>query len=388
MKLLALLLSLTAINAGAACIGQPVFQPPVRYGTAADRAILVRDLDGNGAPEILTSGNHIDELAAFSLLLNRGDGTFAAEQLVPSGFGEELEDLGDLDHDGIPDLVVSSYWANGIVVYHGTSALRFDSGTPYLTATHGGPTLILDLDHDGKPDLLSFSFGSGNPVRVHLFPGRGDSTFAAKTTFDTQLANADWPSVRMINGTLDLLVSERSGNLGLLRYTNGMLTVSRLAAGPGFDLSSTFADVNGDGIADVIETEDYDTDAVDGNLEPLFITLGNADGSFRERTRLTQPRTTAFPVRVKVADLDGDGHPDLVVCDYQATSLFAFRGNGAGNFEEGRAISAGAPVNAFDIADVNRDGRADLITANSDHTASVIINGGPCATSRRRVARH
>lgn len=150
----------------AACTGWSGFQAPVRYSSSADQVVLVRDLDGDGAPEILTSGNHVDELAAFSLLVNRGDGTFAGERLVQSGFGERVEDVGDLDGDGIPDLLASDYWSNGIAVHLGRGSLQFGAPTAYETATHSGPSQIVDDDDNGTPDVVSFSFGSGNPVRA------------------------------------------------------------------------------------------------------------------------------------------------------------------------------------------------------------------------------
>ena len=363
----------------AQCVG---FQDAVRYASSADEVVLVRDLDGDGAPEIIASGNHVDELGTFSLLPNRSNSTFAEERLLASGFGEKLEDVGDLNRDGVPDLLVSDYWSNGIVVYLGKGSLQFDRGTPYGTATHGGPSLIADFDRDGRPDVISLSFGSGNPVRMHLFRGLGDGTLASKTTFETGLANGDWPSPRMINGALEILVGERSGYLGILHYANGVVSVSRIAAGPGFDLSSTFADLNGDGIADIVDTDDNSE-----SEESIFVTLGNPDGTFQERKQLAQKRKASFPVEVRVADLDGDGHADLVVRDFESRSLYYYRGDGAGNFAEGVAIDAGAPVNAFDIGDVNGDGYLDLVTANNDHTVSVLLNRGPCRAPRRRAVR-
>jgi hypothetical protein len=372
--------------AAAQCIGWAGFQAPARYAVSADVAVLVRDLDGDGAPEILTSGNQVDELGVFSLLANRGDGTFAAETLVTSNFGEKLQDVGDLDHDGIPDLVVSNYWSNGITLYRGKGSLRFDSGTPYGTATHGGPSLITDYDHDGTPDVVSLSFGSGNPVRLHLFHGLGDGTFAPKTTIDTQLPNGETPSMRTINGALEILVGERLGRLAILHYAGGVLSIQQLDAGPGFDLSSTFADLNGDGVADIVETGD--TTSENDPHEPIFITLARADGTFLERKQLMYPRNVTFPTSVSAADLDGDGHLDLVVSDFRSTHLYFYRGDGAGGFAAGVPIDAGGPVNAFAISDVNQDGHPDLVTANDDHTVSVLINRGSCPSSRRRAVSH
>jgi hypothetical protein len=302
---------------------------------------------------------------------------------VASGFGERLQDVGDFNHDGAPDLLVSNYWSNGIAIYLGTGSLQFDGGTPYGTDTHGGPSLITDYDHDGNTDVISFSFGSGNPVRMHLFRGLGNGALGSKTTFETGLANANWPSMRSINGALEILVSERSGHLGVLHYANGALSVSRVAAGPEFDLSSTFADVNGDGVADIVDTAQNES----GAFEPIFITLANAEGTFRARRQLARPRKTSFPSQVRVLDFDGDGRADLVVADAQKTSLYFYRGNGAGDFEEGVAIDAGGPVNAFDAGDINSDGYPDLVTANDDHTVSVILNRGPCRPPRRRAVK-
>jgi hypothetical protein len=364
------------------CSGWAGVRAPVRYASTANRAVLVRDLDGDGAPEIIASGNQVDELPAFSLFPNRGDGTFAAERFIPTGFGETLQDVGDLNHDGIPDLLVSNYWANGIAVFLGHGGLDFDGGTPYETATHGGPSLIADYDYDGTPDVISLSFGSGNPVRVHQFRGVGGA-LGSKTTFETQLANGDWPSTRTMNGALEVLVNEHFGQLAILRFANDGVTVSTIAAGPGIDRSSTFADVNGDGIADIIDTSENES-----AQEPIFITLANADGTFRTRKQLAYQRTVGFPGQVRVRDLDGDGHPDIIVSDLVSGTLHVYRGNGAGDFAAGIAIDAGGPVYVFDLADVNGDGYPDIVTANNDHTISVLVNRGPCPPSRHRAAKH
>src|SRR6476469_9225012 len=66
--LVCLLLFCSAGRIGADCVGWAGFAAPVRYPSPADQALLVRDLDGDGAPDIIASGNQVDEQAAFALL--------------------------------------------------------------------------------------------------------------------------------------------------------------------------------------------------------------------------------------------------------------------------------------------------------------------------------
>jgi FG-GAP-like repeat len=363
------------------CVGWNGFRAPVRYSSSADNVVLARDLNGDGMPELLASGNHVDELNAFSLFVNRGDGTFEPERPIASGFGEELESIDDQNGDGIPDLLASDYWSNGIVLYSGSNQLDYKR-TPYTTATHGGPSLFADYDGDGTKDVISLSFGSGNPVRVHLFRGDRDGTLTREAMFEMPLANGNTPSIRERAGALEILVGERSGHLAILRYENGALSQSTITTAPRFDLSSTFADVNGDGLADIV----YTTEPEPGDpQEPVFVMLANADGSFGDRRPLAGARKPVLPVNVAVRDLDGDRRPDIVVSDFRTASLFFFRGKGDGEFGEAQVIDAGGPVNSFTLADLNGDGAIDIVTANDDHTVSVVLNDGVCPPPRRRA---
>jgi len=182
---------------------------------------------------------------------------------------------------------------------------------------------------------VSLSSGSGNPVRVHLFRGRADGTLDAKTTFDTHLTIAPHASTRVHDGALEILIGDRSGRLSILRIATGGVGVTTLEAGPGIDLSAIFADVNGDGHADIVDTNDGDSG--ESPFEWIFVTLAKPDGGFLERRQLQRPRKLAFPSELHAGDFDGDG-------------------------------------------------RLDVVTANNDRTVSVILNGGRCA--RRRAVRH
>ena len=365
------LIVLAASTASAECVQWDL----QRYASSAVQTVIVRDADGDGDADVIASGNQVDERPAFAWFANRGDGTFEAERPIVTRFGERIEEVADFNRDGLPDLLASNYWSNGITIYLGRGALAFDGGAPYGTATHGGPSFVRDRE------VFSLSFGSGNPVRLHVFPVNDDGTLGPKTTYETDLAVGASPSFRTINGALEILVSERSGHLGLLRYDGSSVSVSRIDATPGFDLMSAFADLNRDGIEDIV----YTTDDEAGPGEPVFVRLGNADGTFGASRQLASPRKTFFTTELATADFDGDGFRDLVADDFRMPNLYWFRGDGRGDFAEGVAIDAGGAVNAIAVGDVNGDGRADIVTVNNDGTMSVLTTRVSCGPRRRAV---
>jgi hypothetical protein len=370
-------------RAAGQCAAWRGFDAPVSYASAADNAVMLRDLDGDALPEIIASANHVHQLTSFSILSNRGSGIFGPAVSVGTSLGERVEGSGDLTGDGIIDIVTTNYWGNGIAVYRGLGGLQFAEGTAYATATHGGPTIVVDYDGDRALDVISFSSGSGNPVRVHFFRGTSGPALSPKVTIDTSLAIASTASMRTMNGALEIVVAERSGNLGLVRHAAGSVSVSRLPAGPGFDLAAIFADLNADGIADLVYSDDSS-----GLNESVFVSLGRADGSFAPRVQLPHRRRMELPFQLRAVDVDGDGRTDLVAADFQASKIVVFRGNGAGEFAEGIEVDAGGPVNAFEAADLNGDRQPDIVAVNNNETIAVLLNRGGCSASRRRAVRH
>jgi hypothetical protein len=127
----------------------------------------------------------------------------------------------------------------------------------------------------------------------------------------------------------------------------------------------TVADLNGDGRPDLV---------VANRLGTASVLLGNGNGTFAPQTTLPVGN---FAYSVAVADLNGDGKPDLVTANHVDQNVSLLLGNGDGTFQNQVTLATGVLPASVAIADVNGDGYPDLVVANySDSTTSVLLGNG------------
>jgi hypothetical protein len=245
-------------------------------------------------------------------------------------------------------------------------------------AFQAGPTIAgvaghvkaVDLNGDGYPDLVCES--SSNTISVML--GNGNGTFQAPVTYAAG-TNANGISVGDVNGdgVPDLVISNYNGNgtvSTLLGNGNGTFQQPITSStNSGWPSGSAIADVNGDGKPDLIV-------ANDANRGGVSILLGNGDGVFTPRTVLP---SDGDPVTVAVGDLNGDGIPDLVFSNvaWGAQDVQVYLGNGDGTFSQAGKVMAPNP-NTFGVAlaDLTGNGKEDLIFTGYDGTVSVALGNG------------
>lgn len=130
-------------------------------GTAATafgpEAASLGDLNHDGFDDVVTSDSFsfIDVPPAFSItvLLSDGNGGFSSSTVYPTASGPVSGDIGDLNADGHPDVVVSGVIGTGLAVYanDGTGALTQVTVPAVVNAPQ--TPVIADLDEDGRPDI-------------------------------------------------------------------------------------------------------------------------------------------------------------------------------------------------------------------------------------------
>jgi hypothetical protein len=173
------------------------------------------------------------------------------------------------------------------------------------------------------------------------------------------------------NGSLGLNLSSATGihdaankPLSSTNAQTSFLPVQTYAVNP-YPRSVMIADVNGDGIPDLI--------TADGS-GAVSVLLGNGNGTFQSQKTF---QSGAGAYTVAVADLNGDGKLDLAISNSGAHDVAVLLGNGNGTFAPAQTFATGTVPQSVAIADVNGDGKPDLIVSNyADNSVSVLLGNG------------
>jgi alpha-tubulin suppressor-like RCC1 family protein len=148
-------------------------------------------------------------------------------------------------------------------------------------------------------------------------------------------------------------------------------TFSKLGTAVGAEPQTVaIGDLNGDGHPDLVVANE--------ESNSVSVLLGGGNGKFTPASG--SPVTVGSnPVSVAIGDLNGDGHPDLVVANAGGNSVSVLLGGGSGAFTpaSGSPISVGSSPVSVAVGDVNGDGIPDLAVANNgSNSVSVLLGGG------------
>jgi len=263
-----------------------------------------------------------------------------------------------------------------LMTIHQAASQGVNFASPFLLDVVSTPPYVIaaDVNGDGKPDLISANIGggTGGTGTLTVMTNDGSGGFALDTTLDVGnfalcVVAADVNG----DGKLDLISADFGTNT-LTVWTNngnGFGYNSTLTVGSG-PCALVAADVNGDGQVDLICAN-----AIDGTLTVL---TNNGNVGFGLYAMLpVGASASSYPVSVAVADVNGDGKPDLISANSNDGTLTVLTNNGNGGFGLNATLTVGSAPSSVIAVDVNGDGKPDLISANAnDGTLTVLTNNG------------
>jgi hypothetical protein len=383
----------------------------VDFGTESNSAISnsnglsLTDTNGDGYPDItLSFGDYYLWGAS-----GKSDGTFGSASIIENGtfpFHPSGWVLYDTDGDGYPDMVdMEQYYT---AIWKGTGDGTFADpkifySTPVNNSSYqgsypGNNLVVADFDKDGIPDIaFNDSVQSNWYGRTTIAKGRSNGSFDMAQAFGSPDGNmlpskAYVPVVGDINGDglSDVVLTNMSSGVGYavasaisngsggfkynataLPYYQGNFQLSRvLAAG----------DINGDGCADLVLLGKMPRDSV----YSYATSLSNCDGTFATPVIISPGSLaiTSYPNPVfgtRIADVNNDGHPDVVLYypgnTKLASSILIAYGNGDGTFQQFTTTAYGSRLTIGAIADFNKDGYADTVVYDSSKSMVSFLPG-------------
>lgn len=304
--------------------GDGSFASNVDYPTGSQpTAVVMGDLSGDGRLDLAVMHDQ-----SVSVLLGKGDGSLAANVDYPAGSQLTAIALGDLNGDGKLDIVVTNAVgpSGTAIVLLGTGGGMFAGNLAYQVGIYPNGVALGDLNGDGKSDIVVANTGADGYWSASVLLGKGDGTFAAKVDYDT-------------------------------------------GHGPS---AVRLGDLNGDGNLDIIMSSSIYLN----NVDTVTVLLGKGDGTFAAKVEYG---TGVSPNSVALGDFNGDGWLDVVTSNFgdspQSGGVSLLLGKGDGTFATKLDYLVADPPSSIAVGDLNDDGWLDIVTTGGN---SVDVLLGSC----------
>jgi hypothetical protein len=333
-------------------------------GTNGLEALATADLDGDGDVDLVTASYGDGHVLWHE---NVGGGSFVEHVISDDEPGASDVFVIDLDEDGALDVLTTARTSGRVSWFRG----HRDPGAPPVYSEHVITSLAdvplavfaADVDGDGDLDVLSAGFNDDKIVwyengggDIGVFPSRDIST-TADGAADVAAADLDG------DGDVDVVSAARLSGLITWYENDGAadpaFTAHDIASAPGAT-SVALADIDGDGDIDIAASSLGDHTV----YLYLNINLGPPGPSFPGQVVST---AGLDPVRVVVADVDGDGKRDLLSAGRQSDTILWHRNLGGTppTFDTIPISTDTVSAQSVAAADLDGDGDTDVVSTAS-----------------------
>lgn len=333
--------------------------------------VSVGDVDGDGDLDVmLAKGRHwpLNNI----VFRNDSQGHFTGSPVTDAPDRTYTAALADLDGDGDLDLVVSNDRPDRKLVYMNDGRGNFS-----VASTFGEPewstryVTVADVNGDARPDIIvaNRSSNPANPKPSFVCLNDSHGAFPACSALATQSATITVAADLDGDGRIDLFVPHRDGGQSLVFWNDGSGTFAAMPTpvGPAHSniRAAAVADIDGDGKLDLV--------IGDANTG-LFIQLNRGGRSFADRVPIAG--SEGSPYSIGAADLNQDGLLDIVVGNDESPGAIFFNQGGGDRllFTHSTWNDGKGSVYGLTIADLDGDGWPDIVAARSDAPNGVWFN--------------
>jgi hypothetical protein len=331
--------------------------------------VLSADFNGDGFADVIALSSVRPVVSPnpsnLKVFLASAPGVFAAPVFTPDGFDPLYLASADLNGDGLLDVVSASFDDGALAVFFNNKTSPGSFNPPLVLNSRGASQLaIADMNGDGLQDLVSADFN------VSLFVQTSPGTFAAPISLFA--GGANWVALGDLNGdgANDVALTDNVG-VKVLMHTGAASTTTFAAPVTVFTQTANFnviganiiaiADVNGDGLNDLIITDPGPT----GGMSPaVFVLLQNpaSHGTFLTPVSFAiAPQD--LPRSILMKDLTASGKLDIVIGGRNSVTVLLHDPANPGKFLPATIYPA-AGANEIAVADINGDGKLDIVVSN------------------------
>ena len=367
----------------------PQFLPGFGFRTSlpADflpTAVATGDFNRDGKMDWAVANGGSNNVWIYS---GNGDGTAALPTVISlAGKSPTAIAAASLRGNGILDLIVAEADSSSIEVLLGNGDGTFGHGTLYTLADSPTSLAVADFNGDGHLDVAVGLMSNPGNIQpwLAMYPGDGAGNLGTAITF---VGSAEVsPDITSIvagdlngDGKPDLVALDGSTVYVFLNQGNGSFSEFQTINGTGDIEAIALGDMN----------EDHCLDLITASSQGVgYIGKGNCSGTFQDFSNWTVFATGDTGFGLQVADVNGDGHLDVVasgarVVNYTQNGINAgdlltvMTGDGTGNVAAPKIYRGQPGMYSLALADLNNDGHLDAVTANQDSdSATVYLNDG------------
>ena len=387
--------------------GATLVKTTVNLGTSPIY-LIATDINNDNSKDIV--GSFSNNTVYIGGLTNNGSGGFSNLVVIPSSpYASPRLASADYNTDGLQDLAIATYDGRGPVIDSNTggsytsdpfsdervndvSNLAFadmdNDGTLELVCISGFPSLSIlkrvngsfqlvhkeilgneplrglarDVDHDGNIDLVSASISNGAAT---IKRGHGDLTFENNTYLLGTGYRVEYVETADFNsdGYDDLLFMEQ--------YLSGITKIQLSLTNNLGHYQTPFEISQASGIT--VTAGDFNKDGKQDFFCSTGVFFGNGAGSF-SHLPMSLGALDVYPYYARIANLNNDGAPDMVVGN--TLNAWTLMNSGNGNFAAPVKLNTTKRISRLDVGNYDTDNLTDIFTISDNNTFSVFKNTG------------